>query len=534
MSTTTTYTGIRIVDMPDLGAVDNTSSMVGERAGSGRFAATAFRDWLLPMLSFGTVTALRAASPVTSPVYVLGYAAAGDGGQGTFLRADADTTSADNGGTVVIDASGRRWHRDAPASVVRVEWFGAKGDGTTDDAAAINNAVAALPAAGGMVLFEARAYKVGSTITLGNGSTAAGSTRAGVVLSGTGGTYAPDMQPYTSATGTRLVWSGGAAEMIHLAGAVHGCGVKNMLLDGSSAATVGIRLVSASFGDFENISVRNCTSCISATVNTSGLSNNSMNNRFHNIFLVPSAVASATGIMLDGTTAGNSCFNDLENVVIQLPTSGTCWGVYLKGADTNSFRNLLVVYGGASATSVIFDYTGAGIGNWPEGNAFYNADVAANAGTVQWANVGTGNSSARPNMVYGIGQANGGSYPDIDNLSVDLPSRQHTYSAVNVTASIGTFALMTPRVPGLFRISYMLFIQATGTAGTIQPVFSWTSQATAQTASGTAVNAASGGNTQGSVTAYGDTGAAINMRVDFAGITGAPRYAIYLAIERLI
>ena len=42
----TTIGGIRIVDMPDLGTVDDGSSMVGERIGSGRFAAPALRDYV--------------------------------------------------------------------------------------------------------------------------------------------------------------------------------------------------------------------------------------------------------------------------------------------------------------------------------------------------------------------------------------------------------------------------------------------------------------------------------------------------------
>ena len=39
--------GVRIVDMPDLGVVDDTSSVVGERAGSGQFSALALRDYVL-------------------------------------------------------------------------------------------------------------------------------------------------------------------------------------------------------------------------------------------------------------------------------------------------------------------------------------------------------------------------------------------------------------------------------------------------------------------------------------------------------
>jgi hypothetical protein len=257
-----------------------------------------------------------------------------------------------------------------------------------------------------------------------------------------------------------------------------------------------------------------------------------MNNRFHNVFLVPAAVASATGIMLDGATAGNSCFNDFENVVVQLPTSGICYGIYLKGCDSNSFRNILVNFGGASATSVMFDYTGSGIGNLPESNMFYNIDAWGASGTTQWASVGTPNASARPNMIFGVGQANGGSYPDIDNLSVDLPKREHTYSALNLTAGLGSFTLMTPRIPGMFRISYMVFMQVAGTGGTFQPFFFCTTHTTSQIFSALAITT-TGGNASGSFTAYADNGQAIGMSVNAAGVTGSPQYGIHVAIERL-
>lgn len=46
---------------------------------------------------------------------------------GFFQRDDADTTSADNGGTIIVDASGRRWKRLFAGRVLAV-WFGAKAD----------------------------------------------------------------------------------------------------------------------------------------------------------------------------------------------------------------------------------------------------------------------------------------------------------------------------------------------------------------------------------------------------------------------
>ncbi len=46
--------GVRIVDMPDLGLVTDTTSFVGERAGSGRFSAQAVRDYAIAGISGGS------------------------------------------------------------------------------------------------------------------------------------------------------------------------------------------------------------------------------------------------------------------------------------------------------------------------------------------------------------------------------------------------------------------------------------------------------------------------------------------------
>lgn len=58
MTDPTVTPGVRIVDMPDLGAVTDGSSFVGEKAGSGRFLASALRDYLT---GGGTEAALRIA-----------------------------------------------------------------------------------------------------------------------------------------------------------------------------------------------------------------------------------------------------------------------------------------------------------------------------------------------------------------------------------------------------------------------------------------------------------------------------------------
>ncbi len=53
-----------------------------------------------------------------------------------------------------------------PQDVTYAEWFGAQGNGTTDDASAINAAIASLPNTGGYLQLLAKVYLVGSTIVV--------------------------------------------------------------------------------------------------------------------------------------------------------------------------------------------------------------------------------------------------------------------------------------------------------------------------------------------------------------------------------
>jgi hypothetical protein len=119
--TTGTFPGIRIFDLPDLGAMSDTSSVVGERAGSGTFTAPAVAAYVISKIP-----------PTEIPV------------------------------------AGSDW--------ISVRDFGAKGDGATDDTAAINAMIAAVPA-NAAVLWPPGTYKVSSTITVAKQMTWIGSGR---------------------------------------------------------------------------------------------------------------------------------------------------------------------------------------------------------------------------------------------------------------------------------------------------------------------------------------------------------------------
>ena len=92
-----------------------------------------------------TIADLRALSTFRCPcVTVHGYHTPGDGGGGDFYW-DPASTEPDNRGTVIASNSqppSGAWRRlmSGPVSI-NVKWFGATGDGTTNDAGAIQAAI---------------------------------------------------------------------------------------------------------------------------------------------------------------------------------------------------------------------------------------------------------------------------------------------------------------------------------------------------------------------------------------------------------
>lgn len=108
--------------------------------------------------AFSSISALRANNSAAAPmVWVEGYSTGADGGEGGFWLNSADTTSADNGGTIIVDLAGNRWYRETNGAPFSILWFGGKGDGVTDNLAAWNamKAVVAAQTNGARIVFPA-------------------------------------------------------------------------------------------------------------------------------------------------------------------------------------------------------------------------------------------------------------------------------------------------------------------------------------------------------------------------------------------
>lgn len=111
-------------------------------------------------LKLQNYTALRAYTGRATAVRITASGVAG-----FFQRDDADVVTADNGGTVIVDASGRRWKRLFDGAVMAA-WFGA--NGAADDTAKIQSAIDATPPFGHVVGDAQSTYVIGGRLNVNN------------------------------------------------------------------------------------------------------------------------------------------------------------------------------------------------------------------------------------------------------------------------------------------------------------------------------------------------------------------------------
>lgn len=121
--------------------------------GDGSWTSVPGAGWDITSYS---LSALRAASPTAAYVYITD-----NGKQGVFAYNASNTSGSDNTGTVIVTANSRRYERVITDKTVNPVWFGATGDGSTNDNTAV---VACFAVADGTtintVFFPAGTYKI--------------------------------------------------------------------------------------------------------------------------------------------------------------------------------------------------------------------------------------------------------------------------------------------------------------------------------------------------------------------------------------
>lgn len=127
---------------------------------------TDMTGWTLELsqLMFMNYTLLRGYKGGGVTVEIVGAGIAGH-----FVLDANDTTSADNGGTIIVDILGRRWKRNSPLGYYDVTWFGAVAGFTVDNTDAIQRAFDASKTqsatiTGGIIKFPRGNYVISDTI----------------------------------------------------------------------------------------------------------------------------------------------------------------------------------------------------------------------------------------------------------------------------------------------------------------------------------------------------------------------------------
>lgn len=159
------------------------------------------------------IAALRASSISFLPnLTTKGYYTSGDGGHGSYYLDLTDTTSTDNGGTIIVAADGGRW-KLLMYSVVNVKQFGAKADGNTvtgagtDNTTFFQNAITALTGTTNCLYVPGGIYILHSQITVPSSFTLSGAGNWVTILC--------TISSFNDPTGLiRLSGSGGPATVI--------------------------------------------------------------------------------------------------------------------------------------------------------------------------------------------------------------------------------------------------------------------------------------------------------------------------------
>jgi hypothetical protein len=341
---------------------------------------------------FASIAALRSAGSQYTNAFVQSYYGDDANYQGFYKVKASDTTSADNGGSIIVDSIGRRWYLNSDPDWY-VEQFGAKGDGVTDDTVAINAAIAALPNRGGTVRLRGKTYMISASITVGNGNGGSTpSTKNGVRLIGCGSGKGPGNPPPTL---IQAIDNGAASPyldtMLLIQGAIDSCYFEGFRLYGlgaNSTPTTGSLINNGIFcnggvtaSTFKNISIAfHTTAGLRILAGGAPTGNYNIYNEFHQIDAI-SSINGHNGLLMDGVFAvsNDTWLTSFYNCRFDTFTAINAIAGDFKFVDSCSFYRCHFVgnnTGGVPLTNCFGAYFNA-VGNngFPSGMCFHDCSI---------------------------------------------------------------------------------------------------------------------------------------------------------------
>lgn len=247
-----------------------------------------------------------------------------------------------------------------------LEDFGATGNGTTDDYAAIMAAFTQVSTRGGKVYGLSKTYAVGTPIVLSDGTVSARSTKAGLNFEGvTPGVGAGEFG--TPNFGTTFKWIGGSttSPVLEIDGPTHSYQFRNLTVDGNGLADLGIKGLNLYKCVFEDVRVERAEvlgwemGARDSSLSGLGVTQGFMSNTFRRC----STRDPRTGG--SGNTTGNGfkgyggknqnigwSRNTFESCDFIVGGSSGTYGMELEYCDNNTFIDMFTFWAAASTSGV--------------------------------------------------------------------------------------------------------------------------------------------------------------------------------------
>ena len=357
-----------------------------------------------------TFTALRAltAGSAGDCVHVLGYAAAGDGGEGFFYWNTASATADDGGVTILPDASPStgRWVRCFTGEV-NVKWFGLAGNGTTDDSDQYTKAEAYCNTNNCTIYFPAGTYVLSHVVLRVN---MRGSSAHEVMLLHPLNTLYDMIAASASVVISDLTLDGQALQSIYTVDLIKFTGtkieVKNCIFERSTHAS--IEIVDGDANIHDNIftdmyDFDSHSTMLSCAVYAVGLTSQTIQFNNNQVYLdaAPGTPANAAGgIIVGGTGVTLQADNNFFNYIGQATTEATI------GCISATTGAKIVATGNVIKNAERGIYLSASTNNIINGNQFLDCTYGVVA-VASSSFVASGNMNNSASGTYGYSIATG-------------------------------------------------------------------------------------------------------------------------------